>query len=526
MHNEREILQNKKMKSNLFKFSALVLIQVLFFSCTKKQTNHTFPERYELSKKQLYDKVRGGWAGQVIGCTYGGPTEFKYLGTMIQDYIPIEWNDSLVSWYYDNFPGLYDDVYMDLTFVEVIDRLGVEAPVDSFASAYANADYMLWAANQVGRYNILQGIKPPLSGHWLNNPHAEDIDFQIESDFIGLMYPGMPFSASILADKVGHIMNYGDGWYGGVFVSTMYSLAFITDDIPLIVNEALKAIPQQSTYYQCISDVIKWHEMYPNDWKQTWFECQKKWSEDVGSPDGVFKPYNIEAKINSAYVVIGLLYGEGDFFKSIDISTRCGQDSDCNPATVAGILGTAFGYDNIPEVWKTPLAPVIDRNFDFTEMSLNDSYEVGFKHALDMIEKEGGIVTDDSVTIKVQPVTTVKYEKAFEDHYPIKIVSIERKIHHMDVFDFDGVGVVFKGGIVSEDDSYVAQMEVYIDDELVETINLPKTFNKARPQLYHKYQLPKQKHRVSFKLLNPEENSTVFFREAIVYSDKPHEIKY
>jgi hypothetical protein len=297
------------MKIVIFRFYSLAIAIALFASCIDNAKDTSLSESYTMSKFELLDKVKGGWAGQVIGCTYGGPTEFKYLGTMIQDYIPIEWNDSLVTWYYDNFPGLYDDVYMDLTFVDVVERLGVEAPVDSFASAYANADYMLWAANQMGRYNILQGVKPPITGHWLNNPHADDIDFQIESDFIGLMYPGMPASASELADKVGHIMNYGDGWYGGVYVSTMYSLAFITDDVPLIVNEALKAIPAESTFHQCIADVIKWHEMYPDDWKQTWFECQRKWSEDVGSPDGIFRPYNIEAKINSAYVVIGLLYG-------------------------------------------------------------------------------------------------------------------------------------------------------------------------------------------------------------------------
>ena len=514
------------MKHILLSFFGFALASALLISCTSNVKDASLPETYTMSKTDLLDKVKGGWAGQVIGCTYGGPTEFKYLGTMIQDYIPIEWNDSLATWYYDNFPGLYDDVYMDLTFVDVIERLGVEAPVDSFASAYANADYMLWAANQVGRYNILQGMKPPLSGHWLNNPHADDIDFQIESDFIGLMYPGMPSSASILADKVGHIMNYGDGWYGGVFVSTMYSLAFITEDISLIVNEALKAIPTESTFHQCISDVIKWHEKYPNDWKQTWFECQKKWSEDVGSPDGIFKPYNIEAKINSAYVVIGLLYGDGDFFKSIDISTRCGQDSDCNPATVAGILGTAFGYSNIPEKWKTPLIPVADRNFDFTHMSLNDSYEVGFRHALSMIEKEGGNIADDEVTIKVQPVTTVAYEKGFEGHYPIRIEKINRKVDHLEIYEFEGIGIVFTGYVETSDENYVAELEVYIDGKSIEVINLPKSFTKRRPQLYHKYQLSNKIHQVSFKWLNPKENSTVYFLEAIIYSDKPHAVNY
>lgn len=31
-----------------------------------------------LSKEVLLDKIKGGWAGQTIGCTYGSVTEFKY----------------------------------------------------------------------------------------------------------------------------------------------------------------------------------------------------------------------------------------------------------------------------------------------------------------------------------------------------------------------------------------------------------------------------------------------------------------
>ena len=105
-------------------------------------------------------------------------------------------------------------------------------------------------------------------------------------------------------------MCYGDGWYGGVYVGAMYSLAFVYDNIYEIVTEALKTIPQQSTFYQCIADVIRWHKEYPEDWHQTWFEIQKKWSVDKACPEGVFVPFNIDAKINAAYVVMGLLYGK------------------------------------------------------------------------------------------------------------------------------------------------------------------------------------------------------------------------
>lgn len=47
----------------------------------------------------------------------------------------------------------------------------------------------------------------------------------------------------------------------------------------------------------------------------------------IGCPDGVYSAYNIDATVNSAYVVLGLLYGNGDYTKTIDISTRAGQDA-------------------------------------------------------------------------------------------------------------------------------------------------------------------------------------------------------
>lgn len=98
-----------------------------------------------MSKDILFDKIKGAWAGQTIGVSYGAPTEFHYQGRMIPDSVVIEWGgeDCIKKWM-DRFPGLYDDVYMDLTFVEVFDRLGLDAPVDSMAMAFANAGYMLW----------------------------------------------------------------------------------------------------------------------------------------------------------------------------------------------------------------------------------------------------------------------------------------------------------------------------------------------------------------------------------------------
>jgi len=476
-----------------------------------------------ITKEKLKDKIKGGWAGQTVGVTFGGPYEFRFQGTFIGDYQSLEWYDGYLKNTMLYNPGLYDDLYMDLTFVDVFEKYGLDAPVDSFANAFARAGYMLWHANQAGRYNILHGTKAPLSGYWMNNPHADCIDYQIESDFAGLMCPGMPNTASAISDKIGHIMNYGDGWYGGVFVGAMYTLAFVSKDIDYIISNALKTVPEKSHFYQCISDVIKWHKKYPADWKQTWMEVQRKWADDIGCPEGVFAPFNIDANVNAAYVVIGLLYGGSDFTKTLEITTRCGQDADCNPSTAGGILGTVLGYDKIPVYWKMGLKEAEDIDFKYTTMSLNKVYEVGMKHALQTITRNGGAVTNDNVTIKIQQPKAVAFEQSFTGIYPVAKIPVKWNDAKDEIsFDFEGTGFVIKGETADwgSNTDFVFNTELYVDGYKIESPQLPASYTTRRYELCWKYDLAKAKHAVKLKILNPSKEYKFRAGDAIIYSDK------
>lgn len=505
----------------------LAVIMCFLFSCksdSAQEDNYKLPDSFVLQKSELKDKIMGGWAGQTIGVTFGGPFEFRFNGTFIQDYQPLVWHDGYLKDNMIHNPGLYDDIYMDLTFVSVFNRVGLDAPVDSFANAFAHAGYMLWHANQAARYNILNGIKAPKSGFWKNNPHADDIDYQIESDFAGLMSPGMPNTASAISDKIGHIMNYGDGWYGGVFMGAMYTMAFVSNDIPFIIKKALQTIPAKSDFYKCITDVINWHQQYPKDWHQTWFNIQKKWSSEIGCPDGVFNSFDIDAKINAAYVVMGLLYGNGDFTKTLEIATRAGQDADCNPSSAGGILGTIVGYKNIPASWKSGLKDIEDIDFKYTTMSLQKVYQIGFEQAKQMILRNGGSIEGDQVRIKVQDPRPVKYEKSFPGMYP----KIKKDFYHDNIrelaFSFTGNGFVLMGGArkkVEDAPDYVFKAQLFIDGKKMEVVKIPISFTVRRQELFWKYLLPEGKHQVKIKILNPNDNYEVRSASYIIYSSKP-----
>jgi hypothetical protein len=323
-------------------------------------------------------------------------------------------------------------------------------------------------------------------------------------------------------------MNFGDGWYGGVYVGAMYALAFTSDDIQFIVKEALKTIPQQSQFYQCINEVIDNYYKYPDDWKRNWFEVEKNWSEDVGCPDGVLRPFNIDAKVNAAYIVIGLLYGEGDFSKTIDISTRCGQDSDCNPASSGGILGTILGYQEIPEYWKKELEAVEDMDFKYTTISLNDVYRMSFDQAIENIKRNGGEIKSDTVRIVYQAPQTVRMEQSFQDLFPVNKKSWGYGSKILDPefsYEFSGTGFVI-GGSVEGDKGYVAECEVYIDNEYVGKIELAADFATRSPEFYWDYSLEKKTHQVTLKHLNPGPGKRVHVTNFVVYSDEPFQTDF
>lgn len=502
----------------MFHRYSLILCALLAVGCA--QPSH---DQVTLDKEVLMDKIRGAWAGQVIGCTYGGPTEFKFP-TFISDEYAIDWNEHMVQWWYDHSPGLYDDVYMDLTFVEVFEKEGLDAPVESFARAFAEAGYPLWHANLQARYNIREGIMPPASGHWRNNAHADDIDFQIEADYAGIMAPGMVNAATGYTDEIGHIMNYGDGWYGGVYVAAMYALAFISDDIPYIVGEALKTIPQESKYYRCMSDVIRWWKQYPEDWHITWSLANEHYGYDIGCPSGFNAPFNIDAVINSAYIVIGLLYGDGDFFRTIDIATRCGQDSDCNSASAAGILGTILGFDGIPEYWKTPVYEVEDVNFKYTDISLNRACQMSFNQALKVIALNGGSTEGSSVTIQTQVPEPVRLEQSFEGLWPVAKHSINKTLADLGEFSFEGRAAVFSYRFVLPKDysvtDYKARVEVLVDGAPYKTVFLPTSGNGRGTELCQIWDLPPGEHKVSFNWTNKPSDVDLIVGFANIFADK------
>jgi len=430
--------------------STLVAVLIIIASC--KNT----PDGFRAIRPEvLKDKIAGGWAGKMIGVTYGAPTEFGAEGKIFTD--SIKWKPSDIRgsmW--------QDDVYVQLTFLMSMDKYGIDAPAKKFQEMFAKAGYPLWHANMQARKNYYDSIFVPLSGSPEYSLHADDIDFQIEADYIGFMCPGMPNTGSSIAEKIGHIMNYGDGVYGGIFVGALYSEAFFESDIPKIIEKALASIPAESDYSKIIKDVIKLHKQYPSDWQASWKELEAKWGDVDICGAGI--PFNIDAKLNGAYIVLGLLYGDGDPRKTLEITTRCGQDSDCNPSNAMAVLGVIKGFSGLPSDMQNGVSAMGDSIFINTTYSFNSAVVSTEKYAHDLIMKEGGTINGKSIVIKTQLPVAPALEVSFPDVVFDKTISV-----------FDTAGWHFKGSwkpyqIISESDKKLVKQSMYAEkngDELV-----------------------------------------------------------
>jgi len=382
-----------------------LILSLAFMSCAQKAYK-------KISKEDYTNKMKAAWIGQMIGVGWVAPTEFKYIGELVPaDKIP-EFDGNLVNAFSQ------DDIYVEMTFLKTMEQYGIDCSIRQAGLDFANSEYMLWGANECARENLRYGIAPPESSHPEYSNGADWIDYQIEADFSGIICPGMPNEVVVLGEKFGRIMNYGDGLYAGQFIGGLYAAAYFEKDIHKIIDAGLACIPAKSQYAECIKDVVEWHKKDTVNWERTWQLIENKYRNNPEYQKYAAITENnweeMDAKLNGAYVVMGLLYGNGDPDKTIIISTRCGRDSDCNPSSAGGVLFASIGMAGIDKKYYDKLD--YNTKFDYTEYNFKELVKVCTKLTEQFILKSGGKIEkeDDGQTYyyilekKVIPSTLVQ----------------------------------------------------------------------------------------------------------------------
>ncbi|MEI7965407.1 MAG: ADP-ribosylglycohydrolase family protein [Chitinophagaceae bacterium] len=519
--------------------SLLLLICMISILFVEAQSNLA---RKKISLNDLKDKIAGGWAGKMIGVTYGAPHEFRFQQAI---------NTDSIKWAPADIKGSIwqDDLYVQLSFLMAMDKFGIDAPAKNFQEMLAKAGYPLWCANMQARKNYYDSIFPPASGDPENSFRADDIDFQIEADYIGFMNPGLPQNVVDISGKIGHIMNYGDGVYGGIFVGSLYSTAYFENDINKIIEQALHTIPAESDYAKIVRDVIKLHNHYPNNWKAAWKELDDKWGDEDIS--GAGSKFNIDAKLNGAYIVMGLLYGEGDVYRTLEITTRCGQDADCNPSNAMAVLGLIKGFSALPADMQKGVKDIGDSIFINTSYSFNSAVIATDQYALQLTQKKGAYIKNDTIYIPNQPLKPAAYEVSFPKLVYDRSVPVfskpdwvfssnwktyiekswdgksERdqaiyanKAGDVMEFNFNGTGISLMGNWVKDG----GKADVYLDGKFQRRINT--YYNYAAQEhrdvsIWHKFQLSPGKHTVKLVVAGEKHpdsmGANIYLTQAILF---------
>jgi len=287
-------------------------------------------EVQRLSKGELLDRIRGGWAGQMIGNAGGLPYEFKYTDSPgpLPDFVP-------------HLPRARtdDDTDIEWTHFHAMDRLGtLDVPYPELAREWVRSiNRGIWVSNDLARKFIGQGVVPPWTSHAALNPHAKyNLSGQFCAEAFGFLAPGLPDAAARIGSHYVRISIRGEPMQACAFTTSMIALAFLERDVERLVVRSLAAVDPASQHAEMVRAVLAWHRENPEDWTATRACIQAKYRDQRG--------WNMNATVtNGAFVVAALLYGRGDFLQTLRIAFAIGYDTDCNGATCGAVLGVLHG---------------------------------------------------------------------------------------------------------------------------------------------------------------------------------------
>ena len=340
--------------------------------------------KVELSDDELYDKIHGGWLGRCAGCLLGKPVEGlrkeqieKWLNIAntypLEDYFPPirSLSEDAPKWLVERLSSIErstkktgrgvllgqidgmardDDTDYTIMGLHILETYGLKFTTMNVGESwlYLLPYWRVYTAERVAYRNLVNGLLPPESATFMN-PYREWIGAQIRADMWGYVTPGRPDLAAEFAFRDASLSHVKNGIYGEMFVSAMISAAFTTDDINEIVDAGLSAIPKNCRLTEAVRDTLNWSREY-NRWEDTWVKVMDRY--------GQYHP--VHTINNAAIVLMGLIYGGGNYGKSISISVMGGLDTDCNGATVGSILGVILGAKALPDKWIAPLKDRIE----------------------------------------------------------------------------------------------------------------------------------------------------------------------
>ncbi|MDO4303551.1 MAG: ADP-ribosylglycohydrolase family protein [Bacillota bacterium] len=306
-----------------------------------------------MEQKEFRDRVLGCWLGKNIGGTLGMPMEWERKRNNVSYYTHDITGDPLPN----------DDLDIQILWLIALEDQGIDIDA-KILGEYFN-EYMIFTHAEYGtaKTNLRAGLQPPVSGSF-NNRFKNSCGSYIRADIWACLYPGYPELAAKYAFE-DSIVDHGDGEgvYAEVFVAAMESAAFYEKDVRELINIGLSYIPKECDVSRAVRDAIatydkgmtveesreyimqnyighlEWHAISEEDERKGYAEGEMGW--DVPS--------------NIMIIIYGLLYGKGDFERSMCTAVNYGEDTDCTAGTIAALFGIMHGTSIFGEKWTKPI---------------------------------------------------------------------------------------------------------------------------------------------------------------------------
>jgi ADP-ribosylglycohydrolase len=289
----------------------------------------------KFSPKVYRDKVFGCWAGKCLGGAIGMPFEgVPYQPNLRQEHI-----------YIQDVPN--DDLELQLVWLVALERYGLDLNTEHLARIWVDDIKHGCDEYSMAIRNIKRGIMPPASG-WEDNFFVDGMGGAIRSEIWAAVFPERPDAAGYFAANDAMVDHWGDGVWSEVFLARAESSLFADNDIVSALKFSLAALPPSTRLYKAIAAVFELYEQGCDAAEAKLIVTQK------------FYHHNFtDCVMNLTFTVYALLWGGGDFIKTILCAINCGRDTDCTAATCGSFLGICYGSQVIPNDLLDKLSPNI-----------------------------------------------------------------------------------------------------------------------------------------------------------------------
>jgi hypothetical protein len=421
----------------------IVFVLLLYFGIgglhimAESETNCESTENLELnqlSRCDYADRLRAMWLGETIANWTGLTTEAVkqdapfYTDENWGDDQNLSWkpNDTIEFIFQD--PWLSDDdtdieyMYLHLLSEHATTLLTPEQIADGWRT---HINDFIWVSNAQARNLMELGALPPVTSMGSVNEHSLQIDAQLTTEIFGALSPGLPGQALMMADLPIRTTAESYSAHAAQFYVVLYSLATQVDpnfsppeQNIWLVEEARRFIPDTSKTADIIDFVLQDYLANPDkdNWELTRDRIYERYHENAREYGFVYRGWT-ESSVNFAAGVLALLYGEGDFRRTVQIGTLSGWDSDNGTATVGGLLGLMQGYDML--IAQFPDIEISDRyrihrtrptmpDYLPDDSRAQDTFSLMAERMLSLIEQtiteSGGSVEGDVWTLPPRPI--------------------------------------------------------------------------------------------------------------------------